>query len=151
MPVTAYKGFPDLNLFVFSGRIGLSEFADIKAAYLSEDGAPVQRDALYFIRPGTDISALSPEMLAAVWDELVKAFKPITRHMVVRTAFVCEEPNARPAVDAWGAMAEADGAMATEVGAFDTLQEAAIWLALSAAECAEIEQRIAATAAAAAR
>lgn len=148
MPIAVHAGFADFGLFAMSGQIAPKDFAAIQECYLSDGGAAVQRDALYFVRPGTDYSAIGLEAMSAIRNGMISAFRAVPRHIVVRTAFVCLEPRALPAVEAWRDMTQDGDGMASEVGVFETLAAAAEWLALTPAECAEVEARLAGSAAA---
>ncbi len=137
MPFAFSTRLAPLSLLKLEGRISPADLSDLKAYYLANAGTAVQHDALYLVPAGADFSAIAPGMLHAFRAELIEAFLPVTRHVVARTAFVCGEPKARPALEAWRDLARPDDGMASEVGVFDTLDQAAAWLALSPAEGAK--------------
>ncbi len=142
MPVTLHGG-PSVNVFELHGRISPADFAVLKGHYLAHGGAAVQRDALYVIRAGADLSTVSPEALSAFKQELVEAFGAVSRHVVVRTAFVVREPSAAPAIAAWRAMSSRDDGLTSDVEIFPDLAQAADWLALSAQETEALKLRLA--------
>lgn len=128
----------ELNLVEYQGGVTLAELKAM-AAFMARNPQCMRRDTLNIVHPGAHFSAIPTAELDGLFAYYAKLFEPLNLQIMRRAAWVCRSKAAEPAMRHW-LRGDMRAHMASTVRAFDTMEEAADWLLLSAAELALVER-----------
>ncbi|MFT3726272.1 MAG: hypothetical protein QM759_00395 [Terricaulis sp.] len=127
----------ELNLCEFSGSIGMGELKAL-AKYEADKPDILGSDTLNLVRADADFSALSFEMLNAIFEHYRQLFTPLRLEIFRRAVWYCESDAPKPHIAHWLSLDAKEG-MSSTVKQCHSFAEAADWLLLMDTESALLE------------
>lgn len=127
----------ELNLCEFVGPIGLGELKGL-AKYQADKPNLLGSDTLNLVRADADFSAITFEMLNAIFEHYRTLFTPLRLQIFRRAVWYCESESPKAHITHWLSLDAKEG-MSSTVKQCHSFAEAADWLLLMDAERAKLE------------
>lgn len=122
----------ELNLCEFTGQIGINELKAL-AKFQADKPEILGSDTMNLVRADADFSAISFEMLHAIFEHYKQLFTPLRLEIFRRAVWYCESDGPKQHVAHWLSQDSKEGMSSTVKQCF-SFAESADWLLLMDAE-----------------